>query len=296
MSDATRYLQQFSPVENRIYTRVELFSEQFDVPPRFDAANVSAVWGLHNVAGYEPLILERYSRALGGVGMDTLRSPERYKLNSTLFTERSHVLDLLNTAYVVSYVQLATAPGPGDNARMGVSSAWQPVYEQRETLILRNTRVLPRAWLVAEAEAVDGEEALRRIRGEGAHAFDPRRTALIEVAPAELPSLPGGEVAPGSTARIVSYEPNRLLIETEATTPVVLVVSEINYPGWVATIDAQPAPIMPTDYLLRGVALPAGKHRVEMHYTAPGARTGAIISVCTLLLLGALAGYARWGR
>src|SRR2546423_327068 len=70
---------------------------------------------------------------------------------------------------------------------------WQPVYEQDQVQILRNPRACPRAWLVAEAAAVDGEEALRRIRGAG--DFDPRRTALMEVRADELPHLPGGAVA-----------------------------------------------------------------------------------------------------
>jgi hypothetical protein len=41
------------------------------------------------------------------------------------------------------------------------------------------------------------------------------------------------------------------------------------------------------------VALAAGQHKVEMRYTAPAARTGAIISGCTLLLLCALFIYGR---
>jgi hypothetical protein len=171
------------------------------------------------------------------------------------------------------------------------SDAWTPVYEDDRVQILRNARAMPRVWLVAEAEAVDGEEALHRIRGETTE-FDPRRTALLEVMPDDLPKLPGGTVPSDSSARIVSYEPNRLVIETSAPTPSVLVLSEIFYPGWEATSDGQPARIMLTDYLLRGVALAAGRHRIEMHYTAPSARAGAIISTCTLLLLSGLAVYA----
>jgi hypothetical protein len=45
--------------------------------------------------------------------------------------------------------------------------------------------------------------------------------------------------------------------------------------------------------LLRGVALPAGRHRVEMRYAAPQARVGAIISALTLAGLAGLAFAAR---
>jgi uncharacterized membrane protein YfhO len=52
-----------------------------------------------------------------------------------------------------------------------------------------------------------------------------------------------------------------------------------------ATVDRQPATIHTANYLLRGLLLPAGAHRIEMRYTAPAARTGAMISAITLLLL-----------
>jgi hypothetical protein len=173
------------------------------------------------------------------------------------------------------------------------SAAWMPVYEYDRVQILRNSRALPRAWLVGEAEAVNDEEALHRIRGESPQAFDPRRTALLEVPPDELPSLPGGAVSTDSSARIVSYEPARLVIETSAPTATVLVLSEMFHPGWEATVDGRAKRILLTDYLLRGVALEPGQHRVEMTYTAPAARMGALVSAGTLLFLGGLFVYAR---
>ena len=94
-----------------------------------------------------------------------------------------------------------------------------------------------------------------------------------------------------ASARVAAYENNSLVIETVAETASVLIVSEINYPGWVATVDGAPAAIHTADFLLRGIVLPAGSHRVEMRYTAPAARTGALISAFTILLIVGLAVY-----
>src|SRR5205085_104908 len=186
-----------------------------------------------------------------------------------------------------------STPLTNNAARPSLDPArWPKVAEFDGVIVLRNTRACPRAWLVAEAEAVDGEEALRRIRGASTHEFDPRRTALIEARADELPQLPGGAVAPASDARIINYAANKLMIETSAPTPTVLIVSEIFYPGWEAKVDGRATQILLTDYLLRGVALPAGTHIVEMRYAAPAARHGALISALTLLLLCALAIYA----
>jgi hypothetical protein len=448
ISPITRYLKTLPPEENRVYTRVDLFAEDFTLTPRFEGANLTALHGLHNVAGIEPLIFDRYSRALGGVGADSVTPRAGFPPNGDLFQGKSHVLDLLNATHVVSYANLATSfvrtvstdgigfassdanlnllPGqtvrfaggtdagdtlalvtvlsnsielkqgtvvakvrlelPGGavverELRAGVDTAewaherpdvraiiqhalapvfdsragdeghsfdayrylarvplglrarvekieitnvtrsvplnllkatlhdsasnnstpltlasfegWEPIYQKENALLLRNLRAQPRAWLVGEAEAVDGEEALRRIRGQSEKEFDPRRTALMEVRPDELPALSGGELPAGATARIVSYEPARLVIETDAQRAAVLVLSEINYPGWEATVDGAAARIDTTNYLLRGVVVPAGAHRVEMRYRAPAARNGAIISACAVLLLCGLALYDR---
>ena len=453
VSPTTRYLQQFPPAENRVYTRATLFAEEFNPHPRLDAPNLPALYGFHNVAGMEPLIFERYSRALGGVGPDSVTPRPGFPPNDDLLSAKSHVLDMLNTTHVVSFANLKTFEDPltykdgigmsvadlgirlppgestkltgavrpvdqlalvtalensaseaqgatvarvrlhttdgrvierelragfdtaewaherpdvratlahslaptfdgraGDaahsfvayrywarftldapeqialveivNVTSGVtldlaratlfdsrttgistplvaatrSAFWTTVYDRDQVQILHNTRALPRAWLVTEAQAVDGEEALQRIRGESKQEFDPRRTVLLEVTPDELPALPGGELSPQSTTRMLSYEPNHLLIETDAPTATVLVLSEIIYPGWEATVDGHQVRINVADFLLRAVALPAGKHRIELRYTASAARNGAIISAFTLLLLGALFVYERRTR
>ena len=105
----------------------------------------------------------------------------------------------------------------------------------------------------------------------------------------ELQPLPGGSISPDSIAQLLSAEPNRLLIETWSPSPSILIVSEMTFPGWVATVDGQDASVHTTNYILRGVALPAGVHRVELRYTAPAARNGAVISLLTLIVIGGLA-------
>jgi hypothetical protein len=168
---------------------------------------------------------------------------------------------------------------------------WDRAFNNDNVLVLRNTRSRARAWLVTQAEAVDGEEALRRIRGERAVAFDPFRTALLEVEPAELPRLGSGNGT--YTVKQIAYKPNGIEVETEAYDTSLLVVSETNFPGWVATVDGKPATLYTTDFILQSVAVPAGKHRVELRYTAPAARNGAIISLLTLILLCGL-GVRAW--
>jgi hypothetical protein len=173
---------------------------------------------------------------------------------------------------------------------------WQKVYEQNGVTVLKNLRALPRAWLVAEAEALDKSEILLRIRGESKIDFDPRATALVEIEPRKLPALPGGALSEDSYARIVTYEPGHMVVETKSDKPAMLVVSEMHYPGWLGTLDGVKIPIHQTNFLLRGLFIPAGTHTVRMVYQAPGARNGAIVSLATVLLMVVFITYARRRR
>ena len=49
-----------------------------------------------------------------------------------------------------------------------------------------------------------------------------------------------------------------------------------------AVIDGQVVPVVRVDGLVQGVPVPAGSHRVELAYRAPGLRTGFLITLGTL--------------
>ncbi|HEX9002463.1 MAG TPA: YfhO family protein [Blastocatellia bacterium] len=175
---------------------------------------------------------------------------------------------------------------------------WQKVHDHDDVRIYENPHAMPRAWLTAQAEAVSSDEALRRIRGHtepgmGEKTFDPKVTTLLEAPPEKLAGLNAMSFAAAAEARITNYTPNQLIIETKADKPSVLVASEINYPGWEATVDGRRTDIYAANYLLRGIILPAGEHRVEMRYLAPAARNGAVISGLSLLVMIGLLFTAR---
>ena len=295
---ATAFLTQFPPEQNRVFTEDRPYLD-LNVPyTLIDEPNITALHGVHNVDGYEPFVMERYSVALGDGQWNDVKRVISIAPNPGLMSPASHVLDLLNTTYVTSLAApgstaarllSARATDPQTASAASQSERWEIAHAEDHLVILSNRKALPRAWLVDRAESVTGVEALRRIRGESELPFDPRRTALLEVPRSELPILPGVGLSTDSGARVVKYEPARLIIETTANQPSVLVVSEMWYPGWVAKVDGIPTTIHATNFLLRGVVLPTGVHRIEMRYTAPAARAGAIISILSLLLVIAIA-------
>ena len=86
-------------------------------------------------------------------------------------------------------------------------------------------------------------------------------------------------------ATLVAHAPERLVVQTTTATDGILVLSEVAYPGWQATIDGAPTPIYVADGLLRAVALPAGDHLVELRFESDALRIGVTVSILTATAL-----------
>jgi uncharacterized membrane protein YfhO len=75
---------------------------------------------------------------------------------------------------------------------------------------------------------------------------------------------------------------NTVDVATHTSTPGLLVLNETWYPGWQATVDGQPAPVWRVDYVLRGVVVPAGDHRVQFVFRPLSVYGGLAVSLATL--------------
>ena len=69
-----------------------------------------------------------------------------------------------------------------------------------------------------------------------------------------------------------------------------LVLADLAYPGWRATVDGRSADVLTVDGLFRGVVVPAGAHEVELRYRPLSVRVGALLS---LLAVCVMMPYAR---
>jgi hypothetical protein len=94
------------------------------------------------------------------------------------------------------------------------------------------------------------------------------------------PASDGAEGA--GTASLTSFEPNRMRLRTEIRRPSFLVLSEVYYPGWEATVDGEPAPLLKADYILRAVPLMPGEHSVELRFRPRALFWGLVISALGL--------------
>jgi hypothetical protein len=155
--------------------------------------------------------------------------------------------------------------------------------------VFENRDVLPRAFVAYAAETPAGDQKLAARLLDP--TFDPSRTVLLEV-PAPLALGPPRPPTPAVQSHVGRHE---LVIDARAEQPGLLFVGDVWYPGWSATVDGQPAPLLRADFAFRAVALAPGQHRVVMRYASRPVRVGGALSLAGLLALGAL-GWRRRRR
>lgn len=126
--------------------------------------------------------------------------------------------------------------------------------------------------------------------------FDPRlddvrRAALFDtsvaVTPAQLRQLPPASTI---TANVTRYDPGHITVRLNAPAPEgsALVVSENYYPGWQATANGKPATVGRANFVLTGVALPAGATEVDLTFRSRPYETGKVVTLVAMLAALAL--------
>ncbi len=251
--DPTRHFQhpaavEFLTADTDLY-RIDSVTECWDVWQ----PNTSLLHDVYDVMGvYNPLMLAHYDRYW-----------------ATLGSRSTPLYDFLNAKYVIGHKDV-----PLDWTKFELAFDGDP-----DVNIYRNRRVLPRALVVHQA-IVEGDPAAAeaRIHQPG---FSPTQTVVLKWG-ANLDVTPAGE----STARVTAHRPNEMAVAVHATADGYLVLSEVYYPGWQATVDDAPAEVLLANTAFRAVRVPAGDHTVRLWFAPDSVRWGMLLGLGTLLGLG----------
>lgn len=220
------------------------------------SSNEYGYFGISSVGGYHAAKLGIYEEFLNHVGFNSFA-----------------VLNMLNTKYLISRQPLS-------------GSLLAPVVEADGERLYRNVQALPRAFLVDSVRVVT--DKTRIFQEMKSPAFNPAKYAILET-PISTPLGP----VDASSVEITRYTPHRIDLTTDTTAPCLLVLSETYYPaGWTATIDGAPAEIYKTNYILRSVVVPAGRHEIRFVFEPRSFTLGLLLSrlssaVVALVLGGA---------
>jgi len=145
-------------------------------------------------------------------------------------------------------------------------------------------RAFPRAFLLNQAVQVASDSEIFDLYRRG--NFDFSKVAVIQ-------DNLSGSLDPKAEGSVkwLARSPDHLELEVETNGRQLLFLSEVYYPsGWTATLDGVEVPVIRTNYMFRGVEIPAGKHILAMSYMPLSAGRGVIFKWISVLII--LAGFA----
>ena len=243
--------------------------------------NTAGALGLQDVRALDALYIARYLRYV-----KTFIAPNVYdRFTGTelpVVFRDNPMFDALGVRAILSQHDLN---GPG----------LRLVGRDRDTRVYENAIAYPRAWVVHDVHlAKDEDDAFRYLetharRERGAfvvETFDPRSQAVVEVGATNtdptLDVLEDGRTACPTAARedvrIEHYSARTVTLRVDAACAGVLVLPDVYFPGWRATVNGEPRAIHATDGAFRGVTVPRGTSHVEFHYAPRAFPVGLAIA------------------
>jgi hypothetical protein len=150
---------------------------------------------------------------------------------------------------------------------------------------------LPRLLLMDDWRLLEGRDAILSAMRDP--SFDPRKTLLMESEPDPRP-----QAGVMGSASLISALPDALEIEVDTDKPALLLITDLYDSNWHA--EALPGSVqqsyrlMAADYILRGVPLMAGHHRLRVVYSPTAFPVGVGISAAAWSLWAGL--FFRWRR
>lgn len=267
-SQPDRYLTWAPPAAS--FDKGYLFTQRPQDWPAL-AMERGTLFGIPDVLGYNPVQLPRYWTFIRA----TNSNPVFYNA-SVIGRPTLEDVRLTGTRYLIVPRGFQAIPtgrivASADDYDLVQVYGWEP-----------RVSVVP-AWTVAAS----AQAALRSVLAPG---FDPSRSAYLE-------SDPGIAQVPNAQAGSASYRevaPEDVRIEVDARAPSIVVVRNSYDPGWTATVDGRPAPVLPTDYLVQGVAVPAGRHVVRLVYRDPEVSRGLVAGALVWVILLSAIPAAMW--
>jgi hypothetical protein len=146
--------------------------------------------------------------------------------------------------------------------------------DPKQTQAIPNPYAMGSCWLVKEIKFVkNADEEMT-----GLNNFDPKQIAFVdERFKTAVPVMPAYDST--ASIKLINNNNDEIKYEFNAASNQFAVFSEIYYPsGWLAYIDGKQTPYCKTDYALRGLAIPAGKHSIEFIFDPASVRVGESIS------------------
>lgn len=192
----------------------------------------------------------------------------------------------LNTQYLDGS-QLDTRTLSTCGVKVVVTNKFNPAHAIK-TYPIPNAAERVQFFPLASAQFLDEAQTHQKLRDPH---LDLRHTIMLPPA-AQVPAdAPAAAMPPSQAPPAFQYardDQGQITTSIQAGQPVYALWLDTWDPGWHATLDDAPAPILIADDAFMAVRIPAGTHTVRRNFSTPGAAAGGLISLLGIVLLTAL--------
>ena len=162
------------------------------------------------------------------------------------------VINMLNTKYIIQ------ADGSG------------------QATVYTNPDALGAAWFVKGMRFEGSPSAVMNALSN----FNARDTAILFTKDQSLVNSITAQIDSATSIRLIKNDNDEILYSSSSASNAFAVFSEVYYDkGWKAYIDGKEAPIVRTNYVLRGLSVPAGQHQIRFVFHPDSFYTGKTISL-----------------
>ncbi|MGZ5254420.1 MAG: YfhO family protein [Flavitalea sp.] len=159
-----------------------------------------------------------------------------------------------------------------------------------QAMVQPNPEALGPVWFVKTIKYVNSaDEEMKAL-----DSFNARDTAIMDKREqSKVTAQPGFDSA--ATIRLVENRNDYINYESRSGSNQFAVFSEIYYPnGWKAFLDEKEVPIAKVNYVLRGLSVPAGNHKIEFRFEPAAYKTGNMISLIIGIISILLVAYGAY--
>ncbi|MFH1832957.1 MAG: YfhO family protein [Candidatus Levyibacteriota bacterium] len=236
--------------------------------------------------GNDPIHIKNYTEFLSSSKDGTLPSilprPDaniasgfsQTDLNDNNF--RQKVLNILGVKYILNKSNLLSNNFQPDNITFP-QTKYKLIWQNAPWQIYENLKVVPRVFLTTNYIVVqDKKEILKKFYSKD---FDESKKIILNEDPRLL--INNNSL---SKAAIISYEPNKVVVQTSSNSNALLFLSDTYYISWKAKVDENATKVYLADYTFRAVAVPKGEHKVTFYFESDSFKKGLVLSGIIFIL------------
>lgn len=243
--------------------------------------NLSTQWKLFSPEGYDSLYIKRYGELINASYPKALTRSDAL-LQESMPTQDSHakraLLNIMDVKYIIYKNDLAPTNWLQQEWRFP-PNRFKLIYQKYKWEVHENINAIPKASVFYDfIVEKDSKKIIKTLFNKN---FPYDKKLILEEFPPNFSQSVNISFTP---AKIITYKPNEIKIETNTKADGFLFLSDNYYPGWNAYVDNTATKIYRADYTFKAIPVKKGKHTIRLNYTPKSFMYGALISALSVTL------------